>query len=133
MRYDAQGNDTLACIPVAVLINYGSASGSEVVAAALKDYDRAVIVGSRSFGKGSVQMVVPFPDGTAIRMTTALYYTPSGTCIEGVGVEPDIPVRYDTVPHDVRSDDDTMMNDPQIAAAVYALQGALKLKTKKEK
>ncbi|MBN2482627.1 MAG: S41 family peptidase [Candidatus Omnitrophica bacterium] len=77
-------------VPMVVLINKGSASGSEIVAAALKDNKRAVLVGEKSFGKASVQSVVPLSDGSALRFTTAKYYTPSGESIHEKGVEPDI-------------------------------------------
>ncbi len=78
--------------PVAVLINSGSASASEIVAGALKDARRAVLVGETSFGKGSVQTILPLKNNDAVRLTTALYYTPGGQTINGKGVEPHIPV-----------------------------------------
>ncbi len=76
--------------PMIVIINEGSASASEIVAGALKDQKRAVIVGSKSFGKGSVQTIIPLEDGSALRLTTALYYTPSGQTINEKGITPDI-------------------------------------------
>jgi carboxyl-terminal processing protease len=77
---------------MAVLINEGSASGSEILAGALKDNRRAVIIGTKSFGKGSVQSVIPLPDGAGLKLTTSKYYTPSGISIHGVGITPDVVV-----------------------------------------
>ncbi|MBP9854733.1 MAG: S41 family peptidase [Candidatus Omnitrophica bacterium] len=76
--------------PMVILINEGSASGSEILAGALKDNKRAIILGTKSFGKGSVQSVIPLPDGSGLRLTTSKYYTPSGVTIHGKGIEPDI-------------------------------------------
>jgi carboxyl-terminal processing protease len=83
-------NTTPFAWPVVILINEGSASGSEILAGALKDNQRAIIVGAKSFGKGSVQSVIPLPDGSGIRLTTSKYFTPSGVSIHGVGITPDI-------------------------------------------
>ena len=89
----AEAGDGLESVPLAVLINRGSASGSEIVAGALKDHDRAELIGQRSYGKGSVQSVVPLGAGSALKLTTAHYLTPHGTSINGRGIEPDVVVR----------------------------------------
>ena len=80
--------------PMVILINEGSASGSEILAGALKDNKRGIILGTQSFGKGSVQSVIPMPDGSGLRLTTSKYFTPSGVSIHGKGIEPDIVVEF---------------------------------------
>ena len=92
-RWDAKGNDILNGAPLVVLINGGSASASEIVSGALQDHHRAVLLGARSFGKGSVQTVIPLPGNGAMRLTTARYYTPSGRSIQALGIAPDVPVQ----------------------------------------
>jgi carboxyl-terminal processing protease len=91
-RYNATGGDLLQGLPIVLLINGGSASASEIVAGALQDHHRAILMGTRSFGKGSVQTIIPIPGHGAIRLTTARYYTPSGRSIQAKGIAPDIVV-----------------------------------------
>lgn len=88
----AKPNDIIPGIPLVVLINGGSASASEIVAGALQDYGRAVLMGSRTFGKGSVQTVIPIGNDSAIKLTTALYYTPAGRAIQAEGIIPDVTI-----------------------------------------
>jgi len=89
-RTTAKKGDLTDGMPLVVLINDGSASASEIVAGALQDHGRAIILGTKSFGKGSVQTIIPMQDNSAMRLTTARYYTPSGRSIQGTGIEPDI-------------------------------------------
>ncbi len=91
-RFNAHPGDVAGGLPIVVLINGGSASASEIVAGALQDHQRAILMGTRSFGKGSVQTIIPQRSQVAIRLTTALYYTPSGRSIQATGIEPDIVV-----------------------------------------
>ncbi len=92
-RYNARGGDLAKGLPIVVLINGGSASASEIVAGALQDHRRAIIMGTTSFGKGSVQTIIPVSGNGAMRLTTARYYTPSGRSIQGTGITPDIEVQ----------------------------------------
>lgn len=94
-NFTASGGDKTSGKPIVVLINGGSASASEIVAGALQDQHRAILLGTKSFGKGSVQTIIPVAGGGAIRMTTARYYTPSGRSIQALGIEPDITVEQE--------------------------------------
>lgn len=119
--------------PMVILINEGSASGSEILAGALKDNKRAIILGTKSFGKGSVQSVIPLPDGSGLRLTTSKYYTPSGVTIHGTGIEPDITI--EKIDPKKEEDDDKKENVEKIFDDLESKQSkdpeALKI-TKKE-
>ena len=89
-RFNARKGDLAKGKPIIILLNSGSASASEIVAGALQDHKRALILGTKSFGKGSVQTIIPLGNNGAMRLTTALYYTPSGRSIQKIGIQPDI-------------------------------------------
>lgn len=121
-RYAGKG-DALENVPLVVLVNGGSASASEIVAGALKDHGRALLVGTKTYGKGSVQTVMPIGEGRAIKLTTSLYITPSGAQINGTGIEPDVVVksmgskRMYTGTGGVSS----MLEDPQLLEALRTI------------
>ncbi|MBP0580473.1 S41 family peptidase [Labrys sp. LIt4] len=105
-RFAADGPDLTQGKPIVVLVNGGSASASEIVAGALQDHKRATILGTRSFGKGSVQTIIPLQGDGALRLTTARYYTPSGRSIQARGIEPEVVVQ-ENVPDDLKGTDET--------------------------
>jgi carboxyl-terminal processing protease len=108
----ATGNDMLDGAPMVILINNGSASASEIVAGALQDYQRALIVGTTSFGKGSVQTVIPLDKTHALKLTTALYHTPSGRIIQNVGIVPDVRIEDLKIAAPTATDADLAMIEP---------------------
>ena len=144
----AGGDHHYTDLPIAILVNKGTASASEIVAGALQDHKKAIIVGQKTYGKGSVQSVLPLSDGSAIRLTTARYYTPSDRSIHEKGIDPDFPIivtderwrlirqRRARIENPERYDDDMPDNlknlvDAQLARAVEVLRGVIIFQAKK--
>jgi carboxyl-terminal processing protease len=112
----AEPGDILQGVPLMVLINGNSASAAEILAGALQDHSRAILVGARSYGKGSVQSVIPLTDGRALKLTTSRYATPSGRQIQAAGIEPDILLEQ------AERVDASLQLDPAIQVAMGELQ-----------
>ena len=109
-RFFAKKGDKLNGKPLIVMINNGSASASEIVAGALKDHKRAIILGEKTYGKGSVQSIIPLSDGGGMRLTVSKYYLPSGKSISEIGVEPDIFVEENGSDFQINTKSDNQLN-----------------------
>ena len=122
LRYRASGRDALGGKPVVVLINSGSASAAEIVAGALQDHARAKLLGSRSYGKGSVQSVMPLSGDRALKLTTAYYYTPNGRTIHKTGIEPDVSFDFEGHPddQDVMSEALALLKGSTVSTGLHA-------------
>ncbi len=120
--FNAHKEGTMPNWPMVVLVNQGSASASEIVAGALQDYGRAVLMGSKTFGKGSVQTIIPLDDGSAIKLTTARYYTPKGRMIHEKGIQPDIPLPTPEKVPQAKAEEQPAA-DPNLDRALEQLKG----------
>jgi len=119
IEFKSNGPSTFASTPLVVLINEGSASASEIVAGALKDNRNSILIGEKSFGKGTVQKIVDMDDGSAIKITVAKWFTPNGTAIHEKGIDPNIEVK-------MTSDDYINNNDPQLDKAIEEIEKIIK-------
>jgi len=135
-EYNSKNKNPIKDIPLVILINKGSASGSEIVSGAIKDWHRGILIGTRTFGKGSVQSVLPLRDGSALKLTTAAYFTPNGTNINNIGIEPNINVTLTEKEEDKLLDSrikrtekkESLYIDPQLQRAIDLLKGLQILK-----
>lgn len=125
IKEKATGKDLLNGTPIVVLVNGGSASAAEIVAGALQDHKRAIILGTQSFGKGSVQTVLPLKDGRGLKLTTALYYTPAGRSIQAKGISPDIVIDEVAIPKPKDKDKDNTVTAEDLLIHESDLQGHL--------
>jgi carboxyl-terminal processing protease len=113
-KFVAKDDGTEPTCPMVVLVNEGTASASEILAGALQDNGRAIVLGMQTFGKGSVQTVIPLEDGSALKLTTAKYYTPNGRSIQAEGIKPDIVVELIRPPEGAETADAQMMREKDL-------------------
>jgi len=123
IKYQSRGNGEFGNLPTIVLVNQGSASASEILAGALQDYKKATVLGEKTFGKGSVQELESFPDGSALKLTVAYWYTPLGRTINETGIIPDVEVK-------MTLEDYELGRDPQLSQALDVLGGAPEISQK---
>ena len=129
LKFNAKPTDILNGAPLVVLVNGGSASASEIVAGALQDHNRAVIMGETTFGKGSVQTILPMENGSALKLTTARYYTPSGVSIQATGIVPDI-VLDDLKLESAKTTGADRITEADLTGHLEGLRQAMKIKPK---